>query len=447
MGNMQVYSAGGAGSSGSVEPSAVPAGGRLFVTPAYMQTSGAVPVRLDSPLKVAGWDWVQEVDCAYTSLSIHLANVAVAGTLNITLRTVNPSNGQFITLLDTSLPSGDVDDVWIRKIFDPVQCYRGRPYFLDVGVLAGVDVSLSAHPADEASGSAFPDACGSGLSVNGGTAGSYEPIMQDGKFASLNFVMQSTVHHCPQLVYGRHTGKCIPLYNGTTWKLVEIPAGGLFLPMENLVGGTPQVWIRLVDGLPELGLGALEDWRDLQDGVEVIHAMPDCRFLGIVFQVERQPNYWGPIDVMDFRGLAYRGMKKVVGKYCPYAAQVTESVAVGANVPDKWNANDDFAFFVAGLDGPPAELEIHGTCHNDNGATALHVGLAWGDPQIPETGWGTALPGYGPAEFVTRVNIGEGLYSLIPIRWIPAAGTLNAAYYKTGADPDVRAEVVGTMTA
>lgn len=422
--------------------SALPSGGRLSVSPAYMQTANAAAVQLDSALKQVMFSWVQEIDYAYTSLSIFVDSAPSPGDLLLQIWDFDSYGIPLNLLLNTTIASGSSSFTWIRKTFDPVQCYRGHRYEVLIGGATDVDVSLSCARWNTEMGSMFPDDCWTLT----GDDGAWSDCTQDDKPALLNLVLESDLNHCPKLLYGRYSGKYVPLYDDTTqvWSLYEIPLAGLSI---SLATATPQMV-----HLAALAFGGAlkaytedEGSRHLQDGVE----MSDVgeRLLGLVYPwvLRSNPLCIGPIDVMDYRGLAYAGMKKRIGKLCPYAAAESESAEREANDPDTWHGNDDFTInFVAVAN---THIELSGVCMNDNGVSHLQIACGIDSTAIPQDSWGTAAPPYGAGRFALTKTLSEGFHSCYPIRWISVEGAIKAAYYRSGTDPDVRAEVVGMLTA
>jgi hypothetical protein len=444
MGNMQVYSTRGGSSGEHLDVSALPAGGRLCVAPAYMQTDGEASVQIDSSAKLALFGWCQEIDYAYTSLSIFVLAAPSPGNLVLKIYAADfdglPTGDP---MLDTTIASGSSPGAWIRKIFDAVQCYRGRRYLLVVGGSGDMNVSLSCRRWNTQAGSMFPDGCWAKSSEDGGE--SWSDCTQDDKPALFNFVLASASNHCPQLLYGRHTGKYVPLYDDSAqrWGLYEIPVAGLSFSLAE-AESTLSLVVLASDGTLK-SYPATEGSRHFQDGIEMGNVGE--RLLGLVYPKYLGANTEGrgPIDVMDYRGLAYPGMRKRLGKLCPYAAATAESAERVANEPDSWNSSDDFTInFVAIAN---THIELSGICNNDSAADYLQVACGLDSTAIPQESWGGAAPPHGSGRFVMTQTVSEGLHSCYPIRWISSSGTIEASYYTSGVDPEVRAEVVGVLTA
>lgn len=63
----------------------LPLGGRLFVPPAYMQTTGDATVQMDAAADHVAFKWTAEADYALDSFSLYFTAVAVAGNCNAKL--------------------------------------------------------------------------------------------------------------------------------------------------------------------------------------------------------------------------------------------------------------------------------------------------------------------------------------------------------------------------
>jgi hypothetical protein len=342
MGNMSI--GGGRGRANGIGGSAVCTeivGGRLVVPPAYMQSARdlAVPVNVNS---VARFEWTQEVDQAFSSLSIYLKTVTTTGDLACMLLA---GGGIESTLTGTVIPSGSSNGVWKRLTLDNVvQLHRGKRYhLLFMPADMNVSVSLSCNRQNPAPGSGLVPECQSSVTTDQGAT--WTAIVKDNRPALLNVVLNSTPNHSPQLVYGRSNGKDIALYDGLKWESREIPEAGISFSCEGLTAETLYN-IYLHDNAGTLSLEASTAPRMIIDGIEVKSEAPSHRYLGLVCPIERQTGLQAPIKVSDRMGVynAYNRRPTFVGKPAPYAVS-TE----GSGSDTSWVAISDFtAEFITG---------------------------------------------------------------------------------------------------
>lgn len=305
----------------SVDISSIPPQGRLWVPPAYIQPTGDAAIQLNAANDLVLFGWTQEVDCAYTSLSIYVTAVGTQGDIQINMYEADSTGVPTgAAMLTTTLDCGASADVWVRKTFDAVQCYRNKRYCIVFGGTAGDDFSLSCRRWNVAVGSMFPDGTWTKQDLGAGT---WSDSTQNSKPALLNVILNSTAHHCPQLVYGRYNGKYLPCYDGASaWELVEIPVAGAWLGCEALTVNTGYNLYAYDNTGLTLDAGVNTTAPVLQDGVEVKSGATARRMIGGIYAIERQTGYQAPIDVMDWRGMWNKNNRvpKRFSKLCPYAA-------------------------------------------------------------------------------------------------------------------------------
>jgi hypothetical protein len=325
MGNMLANSGGAAASD--YWPLLNPQG-RLWVPPAYMQTSGDTAVDLLSAAHAVAFRFVPEVDFGLFSVSFYLTAVSVTGNCTISLHEDSAgSPGAKIGADLANVAVGSSADVWLRAVWSTVQVYRNRIYWLKFTGEAGKNFSLSARRWNTSIGSMFPDGCRA-KQTSDGTG--WTECAQDQKPALLNVVLNSTANHCPQLIYGRFNGPKLPLYNGAdAWAPATIPEAGVVLNCEALAANTG-FNVFLYDNAGALTLEAVSDATApvMQDGIEVKSAATQRRLVGGMYAIERRPGFRAPIDVPDWRGVdnLHNPRPRKIAKYCPYASDTQETI-------------------------------------------------------------------------------------------------------------------------
>lgn len=233
---------------------------------------------------------------------------------------------------------GSSADAWVRHTFEPYQLRRGTKYWLVFSGQAAKDFSLSIKRNSTAAGSMFPDSCETKQTTDGTV---WTQSRQNLKPAMLNVVLNSTPHHCPQLMYGRSSGRLIPLYNGSSWSPATIPEAGIACYCEALLESTVYS-VYAYAHEDEIMLEASVTPRGVQDGVEVKSNDPSRRFVGVLGVDNVQGGYQGPVDTPDAR--------LVRNRYNPWVKKLTKDPNYVAytradhygNAWVRLNNNDDF---------------------------------------------------------------------------------------------------------
>jgi hypothetical protein len=257
-----------------------------------------------------------------------------------------------------SMDVGATPDVWIRHAFAPCQLQRGKKYWIVFTGEDSKDFSLSKRRFTQAAGSMFPDGCETKESADSGAA--WTPATQTEnsvvRKAMLNVILQSTVHHATQLVFGRMNGPSVSLSSGSEWVPRVIPPGGISLNCEALIANS-RYYVYLSDSAGTLTLEASPLAPSLHDGMEVEPTSPAKRFVGIAGMVTIRPGYQGPLDLPDARLVRnrYNTVVKVGTKDPGYLGQTSWSVA--ALMTNKWLVpfdNNDLAVrLVSWEEAPP----------------------------------------------------------------------------------------------
>ena len=329
MGNMLVNNNGPGGVAASDYSPLLSPQGRLWVPPAYMQTSGDAAVDLISAAHAGAFRFIPEVDFGLFSVSFYLTAVSIAGNCTISLHE-DSEGGPGAKIGDdlATVAVGSSADVWLRAAWDPVQLYRNRTYWLKFTGEVGKNFSLSARRWNASIGSMFPDGCQAKQTSDGTN---WTECVQDQKPALLNVVLNSTANHSPQLVYGRFNGPGIPLYNCVdTWEPAPIPEAGIVLNCEALPANTGfNVFLYDNEGVLTLEAAADATAAVMPDGIEVKSGATQRRLVGGMYAIERRPGFRAPIDVPDWRGVdnLHNRQPRKIAKYCPYADDTQETIA------------------------------------------------------------------------------------------------------------------------
>src|SRR5271157_3855059 len=143
MGTMMVNSRSGGVAAPDYSPLLNPQG-RLWVPPAYMQTSGDAAVALTSDAHAVALRFVPEVDFGLFSVSFYLTAVSITGNCSISLHEDSAGNpGAKIGSDLATVAVGSSADLWLRAVWSAVQVYRNRTYWLKFTGEAGKNFSLS----------------------------------------------------------------------------------------------------------------------------------------------------------------------------------------------------------------------------------------------------------------------------------------------------------------
>jgi hypothetical protein len=388
-------------------------GGRLAVTPAYMNTASDSAFQANTTDDQILFGWTQEVAHEIAALSIYVTAVGTQGNITLKLYTAD-SDGEPDTLVFDigTVDSGASADAWIRKTFTAQQLYPGKRYCIVASVAADKDVSFSYNRQDTGQQSGLVPGCWSKSTVNGGT--DWTDLTKDSQPALLNIVLASTENHVPQLVYG-WTGKAgnkVALYSEDTsaWVLYTIPDAGLVYgaEMDDTVMG---VWIYDGGGGPELYLGNQE--KGFQDGIEVYAETSTDRFLGLVSGLIRVSTHYGPIRCETYNTLwnAENQTEQVMYRQ-PYAG---DAYATGSNtVWQKAANNDDFT--ITCLVGPNTiytaigRVIIASGCPNSDFAIMIDVA---GTPIVGRNNGGQGISSWsGDNELNLLFTLSEGVHSI-----------------------------------
>jgi hypothetical protein len=129
---------------GSVDPSIN--GGRLIVTPAYMNTTSDSALQLNAVDKKALFGWTQEIAHELPSFSAYLTAIGAAGDVTGTVYLAD-SNGKptgDAIYEFTAIASGSSANVWVRQTAGtPPQLYPGKRYCCVFSIDEGSDISMS----------------------------------------------------------------------------------------------------------------------------------------------------------------------------------------------------------------------------------------------------------------------------------------------------------------
>jgi hypothetical protein len=342
--------------------------------------------------------------------------------------------GQVIQSLG-SMNTGVTADVWVRHTFQPVQLWRGKKVWLVFSGQIGATSRLSVRRWNTSPASMFPDGCES--KENDGNF--WTQSLQDNKPALMNVVLNSTQNHVPQLMYGRQSGKCVYL---PQTGLRDIPETGIALNCEALTAGALfSVYLRLQDGSLQLHASATK--RTVNQGIEVKSDDPSCLFLGTMYAFNHRSTFQGPIDVMDWRGIAYRGMKKTFGKWCPFAAETYEPL-----FPAKmWipASGSDFKVYAALLDNSQVYLEFN-VSFNSMSNFRLTTAIGMDSMAPPETC--ALLPSFSssmPCRCYIKDFSSEGVHYFIPLISIESQMEQAIRYYNSFPGGLTKASLLGII--
>lgn len=442
-------------SGGSVDPRTN--GGRLVVTPAYMNTTSDSAFQANATDDRILFGWTQEVAHEISALSIYVTAVGTQGNITLGLYTAD-SDGEPDTLVFDigTVDSGASADAWIRKTFTAQQLYPGKRYCIVASVAADKDVSFSYNRQDTGQLSGLVPGCWSKSTVNGGTA--WTDLKKDSQPALLNIVLASTAGHVPQLVYG-WTGKAgnkVALYGKmvssppsvtTVWELQTIPDEGVFCMQGNYDDGVLLgLGLVCIDGTLSLMDAASESSpTGFQDGVVVAESLHQARDLGLAVPVIRVGTALAPIRCDTYNTLwnADNQTEQVMFRQ-PHVSEASVSVG-SSNRPFVWEK----------LSGNPLDLIIL------TGKEVVELVAVKPDPNVYGLGIGmdtmvapfpvNSSPLTQSAANATQnpvcfcdVNIGEGLHTFF---MMVAAPTGIAYLWKTYNDWGAPAVAVFSLHA
>jgi hypothetical protein len=262
-----------------------------------------------------------------------------------------------------ALASGSVADTWIRLASLSEQLQRHTRVALVFSGSDGADVSLSVRRWNTAQGSMFPDGCVTKTDLG---TGFWTQAEQESKPALLNIVLNSTANHVPKLMYGRKMGRYLYLPGpGNT----EIQSEGASLVCDALTASVDHTnftlyWIYgyVVDGVLTLEASTTTPaCTDDTEGIEVKSTATTRRLLGAMCVKNLVSTHQGPVDVGDWRGLAWRGRELSIYKYSPFASITTQSLAT-TNIFQKWNTDDAYKVVFLGISGMRVKVFMSAAC-------------------------------------------------------------------------------------
>jgi hypothetical protein len=343
---------------------------------------------------------------------------------------------------------------WIRHQVANFQLQRGKRYWLQFSGENAKSFSLSARRWNTNPGSMFPDHVmredGIALITSSNNGATWTECTQDGKPAFLNFVLNSTPAHSPQVHYGQYRGAHEYLPGGF---MVPIPEAAIIYNCESLIDHTtygvndPQyrkaheVYLyNDVDGLMKLEVTASAS-RIVFDGIEVKSGATDRKFVGLCYPIQRHSGKQAPIDVMDWRGICSRGRRVIFGKKNPYSAGTYSAVSNYVWAP--WVNDSDWKVSFLTLENSEIDLttKILASSSNVNMGLSIDGELLRND-QSSFSGCYNA--GYVDMASRKIVRLGEGFHFTIPMIRAGHQNTGSVYFYNT-AYPFPQAEIVGKL--
>jgi hypothetical protein len=299
--------------------------GHLFVPPAYYQVASDQAVQLNAAADWIAQKIIPECDFELSSLAWYVTAVGTEGDGTLELYSHDATNDQPDSSLATlaTTGSGDTADTWIAATISTAQqLYAGKIYWIVLKGAASVDFSASTRRWNTAQGSMFPDSMPSAkYSTDSGST--WSACEQDSKPALMNLILNPVpTDLVPSLYYGRSTGK----YVITTAGPEEIPVAGISLDCSDLTADTLN-YVYLTTAL------ALEasttTWTRNSDGLMVKVGDTTKKFVGLIYPKDiLGSGDQAPVDCMDRRLVAYKGMQKTIGKYNPYVLDTSETGAI-----------------------------------------------------------------------------------------------------------------------
>jgi hypothetical protein len=419
----------GIGAGGAVDPATN--GGRLAVTPAYMNTASDSALQLNSTSKKALFGCTADVAYAIDSISAYLTAVGAAG--NITCEVFDadsngdPTGDALFTF--TPVASGSSADVWKRLTFGSAfQQYPGRRYCFVFSVANGADISFSYNRQDAGLTSGLVPGCWSKSTTDGGTT--WTDLTKDNQPALFNVVVGSTEHHCPKIVYGwtGNKGNKIALYdlNTSAWALHTIPDVGVLYDYNPAFGELQGVFLN--NSGPDNTL-----WVDLfgwpgeppapvfRDGIAVNSGdNDDSRVLGLAILVARNGSYYGPIRCESYNGLWNAENQTEQYTYRqPYATPTNKS-GLTASVWNKRSENDDYTTKI--LVGTDTLLDIFAWVWSGSGtiwhAITVDILSLPAPPIVDYRAVYTSNPSWVQKDLkLTEGKVCEGLHSIYALEY------------------------------
>jgi len=329
--------------------------GRLYVPHSYVQTTSDVAVQLNAAADWAAQKFIPTVDFEIFSASIYITAEATQGIMDVAIYS-DVSNAPDTKLADikADLDSGGSADTWIRFTCDTnYQCQRGVPYWFVIKGEDGDDYSLSCRRWNTNAASMFPDGAVAKVSTDSGS--SWSAVTEDSKAASLNIVINSSTNHVPPLMYGRYNGKYIYL-PGTG--VMEIPEEGVVRTCDALTAGTVY-YTYAYNNSGTLALDNSTTAPTLHEGILVKTGATNYRYVGMICPKTLVSSYEGPVDVMDYRGVAnaYNKIKTTWGKLAPFGTDTQGSITNGGGW-QKWNGDESYLFSLLSHPNEPISLTM-----------------------------------------------------------------------------------------
>jgi len=314
-------------------------GGRLYVPPAYLQTSGDTESTLKSSTDSVALQFTPDVDLSLSSLSLRIRTVTTTGAITLSLCADKADTpGTEIAALGT-ISDTLTANTWFRKTFTAQQLQRGVTYWIVVTGADGASYGVSYRRTNTNLGSATPDTVVCKSSQDGGTTWTVLWQNLTTRSACLNLVLNSTANHVPQLWYGRCCGDSVYLPGSSH---MDIPQAGVSLNCEALVSGTVYN-VYLYDVAGTMTLEAATTVTTTNEGYEVKTGETSRLFVGMIAPWELITGFQGPQNVSDSRCVwnQYNHQRTVITKPCPYSAYTLISSLVHSTWY-KWMNNDDW---------------------------------------------------------------------------------------------------------
>lgn len=316
---------------------------------------------------------------------------------------------------------------WVRNTYTGYTLETGR-YILVIGGATGVDATLVHRRATTIIGSDIPCCVMCKSTTDGGVSST--PLMtiwNQGRPTMLGIILNSSVHHVPELHFGQFSGSTVTL-PGVGVR--SIPDDGIRLNMESLTAGTGY-YVYAYDNAGELAIEASATTPVQINGVYVKTGETDRLLIGYVAAINYISTYQGPVDVMGYRGIfnVFNKQKKVFGKQIPYVNSTTEILPSVQPIPSHdWRSfgsnGDDFKIKIACL----ACAFMMNIALGGSGQINVAVGVNDKKPHPdPYHSFGS-VNAYGLARFNQNVQLNVGINSLWPLL-APSEGIARTIYY------------------
>ncbi|MBI4962509.1 MAG: hypothetical protein HY913_04470 [Desulfomonile tiedjei] len=313
---------------------------------AYIETANEASFQIDSTQKQILIGWVQEGNERLSRLSLRRSACVAVQEFGGNLYAAtgyggDPTGGSLKALgLNVELGAGWSD----VTVSGPPMLDDGKAYCLVLSGSAGIDASIGYNRNNTSATSALPDNCWAKYSTDGGAT--WLPLTKDSRNALFEFVLNSTVNHCPQLAYVPRNGIYVPLFDDAvgSWVLRPTSGQGYYLDCEALTADTFHYAYFYEESEGNFLLEASTTGYTTQDARKVKIGEPNKLYVGAIEPITRQPGFQAPIDVMQRRLVdnVYNQSRKTLGKLNPYIA-LTTMTCPGYNVKwRKWNLNDDW---------------------------------------------------------------------------------------------------------